>query len=357
MNKYIKVHGRTTTTGDRINLFWTGSGIEMNVTGSEMWVDFFCDYDEREEWISILVNDSFLARQMLNKGYSKVCVFRGMTHGSIKNVKILKEVQPMLDDASRILQVCDVVTNGEFHPVEDKPLKIEFIGDSLTSGEGIFGSSNEPDWIPMWFSGTNNYTLLTAREVDADIRLVSQSGWGVLAGWNNNRETVIPAIYEKICGAMNEKQAIKYGCDQKYDSSEWQTDFVVINLGTNDTVAFDNPEWIDEKTGISYKLNRDNKDDLNDIKNAIVKFIVTVREYNPNAHIIWAYGMLGYELIDVINMAIDEYSTKYNDTNIEFLKLIEATKETLGSREHPGIKNHILAADTLAKRIKEINNR
>ncbi|WP_274482497.1 hypothetical protein [Paenibacillus polymyxa] len=34
--KHVKVHGRTTQTRTPLTLFWTGSGIELNIKGSEM---------------------------------------------------------------------------------------------------------------------------------------------------------------------------------------------------------------------------------------------------------------------------------------------------------------------------------
>ena len=33
-------------------------------------------------------------------------------------------------------------------------------------------------------------------------RAVSQSGWGVLSGWDNNPDHNVPSCYEKICGFL-----------------------------------------------------------------------------------------------------------------------------------------------------------
>ena len=37
--KELKVHGRTTNRRDPLTLFWTASGFECNVSGSELWVE------------------------------------------------------------------------------------------------------------------------------------------------------------------------------------------------------------------------------------------------------------------------------------------------------------------------------
>ena len=53
-------------------------------------------------------------------------------------------------------------TDGEFDKVEEKSMNIEFIGDSITSGEGSIGAKKEDDWISMWFTSHNNYAVMTA---------------------------------------------------------------------------------------------------------------------------------------------------------------------------------------------------
>jgi len=52
----LTIHGRTTESLSPLTLFWTGSGIEVNVNGSELWIEVEVDYDQYEPWISTLVN-------------------------------------------------------------------------------------------------------------------------------------------------------------------------------------------------------------------------------------------------------------------------------------------------------------
>ncbi|NMA32961.1 MAG: GDSL family lipase, partial [Clostridiaceae bacterium] len=52
----MKVHGRTTGCLSPLTLFWTGSGVEFNARGSELWVEVETDYDVYEPWITILIN-------------------------------------------------------------------------------------------------------------------------------------------------------------------------------------------------------------------------------------------------------------------------------------------------------------
>ena len=50
----------------------------------------------------------------------------------------------------------------------------------------------EQDWIPAFFSSVNNYAVMAADRLNADFRLVSQSGWGIVSGWDNNPHTLLP---------------------------------------------------------------------------------------------------------------------------------------------------------------------
>ncbi|HCI84582.1 MAG TPA: GDSL family lipase, partial [Lachnospiraceae bacterium] len=40
-------------------------------------------------------------------------------------------------------------------------LTIEFVGDSITSGEGSCGAQMEEDWISPYFGVENNYARMT----------------------------------------------------------------------------------------------------------------------------------------------------------------------------------------------------
>ena len=47
----VRALGRHTGR-DPLTLFWTASGIELEFTGSELWVDLFADYEVVEPWVS-----------------------------------------------------------------------------------------------------------------------------------------------------------------------------------------------------------------------------------------------------------------------------------------------------------------
>ena len=255
----LKVHGRATFCLSPLTLFWTGSSLELNARGSELWVELESDFDSLEPWVSFLINDIPVSRFMLSGGRQWYCVFRGMNPDVVKNVRIMKDTQAMAGDSTCCLQIHRLRFDGAFLPVEEKRYKLEFIGDSITSGEGMIGAKEEEDWIPMWISGTFTYAELTAKALKADYRVVSESGWGILSSWDNNPHLAIPLVYTEICGLLEGERNRELGEHLPYNFDILQPDAGIVNLGTNDGSAFYNPEWEDKKTGERFKqhLNED----------------------------------------------------------------------------------------------------
>ncbi|MEK5417720.1 SGNH/GDSL hydrolase family protein [Paenibacillus sp. FSL L8-0708] len=357
--EHLKIHGRTTGSLSPLTLFWTGSAVELNVKSSELWLEVESDYDVYEPWISILINSVPVSRQMLVAGRYWICVFRGMNDRVVNNIRIVKDVQAMSGDPGCSLQIHAVKMDGKFLPVADKPHKIEFIGDSITSGEGSIGAKAEEDWIPMWFSAINNYTRMTADALNAEYRVISQSGWGVLTSWDNNPHGNIPDCYEQVCGLLTGAKNEAIGAFQEHSFEIWQPDVVVVNLGTNDGGAFQSPEWKDEVTGESHKqrLNEDgtyHEDDIQAFVDAAEKFLMKLRKNNQHAHLVWAYGMLGIPMMPVIYRAVDVYSKKTGDKQVSVLQLPNMTDETIGARSHPGALAHEQAAKELTGYLKGI---
>ena len=132
----------------------------------------------------------------------------------------------------------------------------------------------------MFFSALRDYACLTAKELDAEYRVFSQSGWGVYNSWDNNRNSAIPKYYKEICSLMPGEENERLGGKQPHDFSAWQPDVIVVNLGTNDVAGFDQPEWLDEITGERHKMRREEdggfaKEDVTAFKEAVAIFLKT----------------------------------------------------------------------------------
>ena len=355
--EYYKIYGRTDETQYPLPLFFNGSGIEVNVTGSELWIDIDVDYDMHEPWIFTRLNNSFMSRQMLMSGSYSLCLFRSMSPDTVKNMKFFRELQEMSEDDSCHILIRGFRTDGFFLPVSNKKYKLEFIGDSITSGEGTYGAKEDTDWLAMYMGVSRNYALMVSDALDAEFRLVSQGGWGVLCGWDNDPRHNIPSRYEKICGLAGGKMNESLGASKPYRFESWKPDAIIVNLGTNDASAFNQPEWTNPETGETFKQHKNpdgsfDPDDLNRFKQAVIDFLTMLRRNNPDSHIVWVYGMLGYDLTLAITDAMNSYKNATKDNNVAFLHLPNTTDETVGSHAHPGEKSHARAAKVLTEYLK-----
>ncbi|MCR5330691.1 MAG: GDSL family lipase [Lachnospiraceae bacterium] len=353
----LKILGRHTAQSAPLPLFWTHSGIEVNCTGTELWVEVSCNYEFHDIWVASEINHALMSRQMLYPGKNSICLFRSMQPGVVKNVRFYRELQAMYDNPEITLEIRGLRTDGEFLPVPENKLKIEFIGDSITSGEGSYGAREDTEWLAMYMSASKTYVNFIERMLDAESRVISQGGWGVYTGWDNNRSHNIPRIYDQICvpatGSINKARGAQY----EYDFSSWVPDAIIVNLGTNDACSFTMPGMEVEGYGFckSRTDEQGNKDpeDLKAIENAAVDFLKHLRSKNPTSLIIWTYGMMGNELEPVLRSAMDRFISETNDTNAEYIALPDTTWETMGAHSHPGFFSHLATAKLLAAHLAE----
>ena len=349
-----------------LSLFWGASGIEVCVKATEVWAKLSANYETSEPWIAIFVNGAQISRFMIAKGESQwYCLARNLNAQKENHISILKDTQPMSGEAlhSLFLEAIALNEEGIFCPLEKKSLSIEFIGDSITSGEGLAGSPEEGDWITQWFRASDTYAVKTALSLNADFSVLSQCGWGIAWGWNGDRRSALPPHYDNVCSVMWGDYQEKLGVKEKYDFKD-ASDFVVVNLGTNDNGAFDQAAWKDSD-GKEYPLHKDKDgiaiaEDGNLIKEAVKDFLKNIRKHNPKAKIIWTWGMIKLKAIPpYILKGLEEYKTESGDNSVYSLEFdamedVEKLPEDKGSRGHPGPLTHYLASKKLTALIKSL---
>ncbi len=366
----LHVYGRTSSYRSALPLFWTGSGFSVDTKSGELWALLESDYSVYEPWVSVWVNGNMVGRFMVEKGRRWYCLFRGLSPEKVHRFELLKETQAMSGDRQHMLLVHALgvpenikdPSSQVFLKQKERPVKIEFVGDSITTGEGLSGGVDEMDWISGWMSLKDNYALMTAKALNADFHILSQCGWGVTASWDNDRKCILPPHYTNVCSMHWGERNEILGAQDDWDFSKWKSDFVVVNLGTNDWGAFNNPMKTDPGTGEKWKYRIDadgkpNPDDLAYFRTGVMNFIKKIRVNNPNAHIIWIYGMCGFELGGEIAGAVETFASENSDSKVHFMHLPSMTDESSeekGSRSHPGPGTHRRVARLLTEKIASI---
>jgi len=318
-----RIIGRYTEEEDKIKHIWTGSGIEFRTNAPELCLQIFAEYDLHEIWVAVELNGARILRTMLLPGMNTIPVYKNMDPATPKTVRIIKDSQAFLDDDAHYMSVLKVTDlSGKDVTTEATPKKniaIEFIGDSLTSGEGLIGASDDMDFAYCYTSFKGNYARLIADALDADYSIISQCGYGVVCGWNNDPAMNMPEVYKYADGKNT-----PYSFEKAFD-------YVVINLGTNDNGAFFQEPY------------RGFQIDLEMFISKTREFLKFVMDKNPSAHIIWTVGMCRIELEEVIK----EEVTKLGSPRVSFVHLPSCDELDHGSRNHPGPLTHKEAANTL----------
>ena len=333
--KQYRVLGRTGESSDPLYLFWTGSALELNLRATELWVTFDSSYMVFENWVDVMVNGALIQRFMIPKGRSTICLFRGMDRNMTRNVRIVRDTQAMHIDPRNSLAICSLITDGVFDDVPEPALKLEFIGDSLTSGEGLTGAEDYLEWNPGCFSAVHTYAYLTSGMLGAEYSILSQSGWGTCFSWEGARREAMPLYYDQVCGVLRGEKNRTKGAFEEWDFENWRPDAVVIHLGTNDEMAINTAEGCT----------------VREFEDAAYRFLENLRRRNPGSLLLWCYGMFGHGLEEPIRRTFRRFREETGDQNNDYLFFDSA--EDFGSRDHPGRKSHADAARMLAEKLTQ----
>lgn len=337
--------GRTCLQEDgSLAVFWTASGVEMTVNAASLYVEIESCYGDLEIWVDLMIDGELSQRVQLRRGINYLPVFQGLDPARTRTVRILRDTQAMAQDGVSVLRFVRIEADdaAAFRAPEREPeLKLEFIGDSITSGEGA-GLERQIEWAPVVFSAVNSYGYLTAERLGARANILSSSGWGLYASWDANTECALPPYYNEICGLAKSAGDQAYGSLKAWDFSSYQPDCIVVNLGTNDSGALHNQDrWTREEYQPLFI-------------GAAVGFLHTLRTRNPGAYLLWAYGMLGNDMADWIREAIARYQKESGDTRVSYFELVNCGEDRLGVRSHPNRLAHEEAADALAAEIRRV---
>ena len=223
----------------------------------------------------------------------------------------------------------------------EKKLYIEFIGDSITCGNGslckYLAADDFLNYLPsqsstcirhdenkdaQWVEedASNSFAYLTARHLNADCSLVSYSAMGLTKSWGGLNDYNMQQHYMK--GAF-----LREGGETYDFANARKPDFVVVNLGTNDV----------GQSGITEAK----------YKAAVKSFINQIREAygDPDLKIVWAVGLMGNGNYTWAKAAIDSL----NDANLYTYQFSPAQS---GHGSHPTIEQHANAAKGLRNYLK-----
>lgn len=339
----VKLLGRTYFEDGTLYLAHSGTGLEFSFKGSECEFELIGDassnsssQEDDQARIGVFVNGERVIDQMLTQKETSVTVQTDPDEESVISLVKLSEA------ANSVCAVKSIkVFGSEISPTADKDMLIEFVGDSITCGYGVDDPDKSHHFSTTTEDVTKAYAYKTAQTLDADYSMISLSGYGIISGYSNDGQKVsaqtIPQYYDKIGFTWNGGIDFFAPAYIEWDFSR-QADVVVINLGTNDDSYIKGDlektaEFIDE----------------------YAKFIKQVREKNPDAKIICAFGIMGDGLYSAEETAVQNYRSETGDENVFALKFdVQQSSDGYGADWHPSEATHEKAAQKLSEEIKTI---
>lgn len=208
--------------------------------------------------------------------------------------------------------VKEIIVHGNIKPTDEKEMCIEFIGDSITAGYGVAENAEELDYSTAAEDATKSYVYKAAEFLNADYSMVAYSGYGIYSGnirsgeCGRNSRDLVPLFYENFSKKDYRNEGY-YDADASWKFEEFIPDLVVINLGIND----------------EYYVKKFCKKE--DFTVAYLGFIGNVRRNNPEAYIICAYGIMGGELFEDIENAVECYKEQTGDNRVSTCLLGQTT--------------------------------
>lgn len=337
--------GRFGFMGETVTFGYPGSTIKFQYRGESIHFglqDFDRSNPEEGNWFNVIVDgiivDS-LEVDTLQRWYSIDFDFSSSFH----EVEIFKRTESMVGNC-RFFGI--QYQSGDFRKVHESERKIEWIGDSFTTGYGnLISIEAPPKGNPSTGFHSRNenyyysYSSVVSRSLKARNECVSVSGIGVYRNYDGESSFVMHDAYSVVFPSPSFKM-------ENWDSKTF-VDLVVINIGRNDFGR-------EQRSGV---LNTDSARFVNGYSDLLNK----VHDKQPSAKILLVYGGGLSDFLPRGNFKLSRYRKWMNSVLVEFSKHSTSTCELLeipilkgpyGEDWHPTIKSHQLMANILESKIK-----
>lgn len=352
MNRYLIHENNMKLTGrgtyDEDGIYWcalSGSGFECHYKGTGLNIKLVGDKaseipgnDDNQVRYALYVDGERKIDGLLDS-VTKTLSLEGDIDADIKLIKLS-------ECAMSTLGIYPIICEGVITPIPAKPLKLEFIGDSITCGYGV----DEPDPNVHFKTATEDFTkgyaYKTAKLLDADIRAFSISGWGIVSGFVDTPDSephtdqLLPPYYTKL-GFSYQRFDDREGLEPQnlsWDFGKYVPDLIVVNLGTNDN------SWC---TG--------HEDRYEKYTGEYVKLLENVHKRNPGAKLLCVMGIMTDEICPYVEKAAEIFKKQSGFGQVYTMRFTPHDGSLGYAADwHPSPATHDIAAKALAEKIREI---
>lgn len=326
----VRYLGRTYERNETQWFNWSASGFSVRFQGSGLKAKIASNAPNATNYAYLKVYVDGVEQEdiLLDAKEQTVILAEGLDPEQTHTVEVRKRNSARSSTAGVVWM--EVLDGQKLAPPAAKEKLIEFVGDSLTVGYSASKEAmEETKWSTKTEDGTRTYSKQVADAFDAEYMVTAISGRGIVMNNQNASAPWFKDIYPKL-DLYNDP-------DTAYDFS-LQPDVIVINLGSNDAT--------------------NNDLDLDVFQAGVVSFIQLVRSNNPNAQILWAYGMRHIEGTDVKHVEVGERIqaaiAELNDPEVYYLQLDAVDTKTQLHITHPIASAYAPSGEAIIEKIAEI---
>lgn len=310
------------------SMTWAGSSVKANFSGSELTI--ILKDTLGKNYFNVIVDgkDQYPYVIQAKQGQHQYWISSTLNEGT-HSLEVFKRTEG--EEGATAFKGLILAKEGKLLAKPQRPTRrIEIYGDSITSGMGNEGAYNG---IDNQASEKNNYLAygaIAARQVNAELHTISQSGIGIMVSWF---PFTMPEFYDQLSAVGDN--------DSQWDFSQWTPNVVVINLFQNDSWLIDREKRLQPMPTDSERIN------------AYIEFVTSIRSKYPQAEIICALGSMdatqtGSVWPSYITTAVNKMKSEFGDQKLSTLFF-----DYNGYGQHPRVNQHQQSADKLAQFIKQ----
>ncbi len=314
--EYVNLYGRTYKRGkSQLCLDHVCTGLDIAINGTYLNASIV---STSEQYICIFVDGKPESiRMQVSPMETNYELVSGLERG-YHTVKIAKSSE----SGDGQIRIGSFESEGFAKIPDNTGLKIEFIGDSITSGYGALGIGGARTVANS--DACSSYAYYAASALNANYSMIALQGICVKALYYRQENMI--DLY-KIISSQNSNE-YAFG---------WNPDVVVVSLGTND----------------SGYIRSKNSEYAAQFSDDYLELLQYVREKNPNAYILCIYSIMGktFEVDDGISTAIQAMK---DDKIIRVDDYVKFTVNGSGANGHPSYTAQKENGQKLAEYIKTL---
>ena len=326
----VKISGRGYTEDDVIYNNYTCAAFEFRFRGTAVWAKLHSNLidDNSDAYISVYIDGAETPSKTFKlNSVSVVSLAEGLADGE-HTVKLLKITENRYSKFG-VSTIYLPEEGGELlEPPAVKERKIEILGDSIACGAGNMAQFYNSPFQTITEDGSKSFGYLISQAFDADVSIVASSGQGVYCYGTENFVNPMPKVYNKV--------DMTYKSSMEWDFENFNPNLIIVALGTNDIWALNGSKPVPRE----------------EYKTVVEAFLRDIRAKNPDAAIVWVYGMMLQHYQSEFAQVIHKLNGE-GDEKIYFIP-VEPEQDFDRKSGHPSVFYHKWAAAFLTPELAKI---